>query len=150
MKCLHIEIARHPYLKTGWDLRIGDLKGCVGITTPEESKQEILDEISRSMDELDRTEKGVGISTSGYLTDGKREDGTLIAGPSCSSNPTPSKEPLLEYCAYRGCEGHPVGELEKPLIHICVKCNKPMGSSLNHYEAQIMHEECEPALGDKT
>ena len=53
MNCLHIEIARHPYLKTGWDLRIGDVRGCIGITTQEESKQEILDEISRAMDRLE-------------------------------------------------------------------------------------------------
>ncbi len=51
-KCLHIQIARHPYKKTGWEIKIGDITGGISITTPDEDKQSILEEISIAMDEL--------------------------------------------------------------------------------------------------
>lgn len=53
-KCLHFEIARHPYAKEGWDLRIGNIVGSIGISIPnnKEGKKAILEEISRQMDEL--------------------------------------------------------------------------------------------------
>ena len=55
-KVLHIEISTHPYKETGWELRIGDIAGSVGIVTPNANKTEILDEIKEAMIKLEKEE----------------------------------------------------------------------------------------------
>ena len=52
-KCLNIEIARHPVFRTGWEMRIGNIVGSTGISTPRQTKKDILEEISDAMDELE-------------------------------------------------------------------------------------------------
>jgi len=62
-KCLHIQISTHPYTayRNGWELQIGDITGSVGMTTPDDpSKEEVLGEIARAMDELKSEEGNAG------------------------------------------------------------------------------------------